>query len=71
MAKNDLIDLIFTTFEKSTYFDLKTLEDETDQPTLYLKEVLNELCIYNKRGPHKGMYEIKPEFKNRNNSTQK
>lgn len=29
----------------------------------FLKEVLNDLCIYNKRGANQGTYELKPEYK--------
>jgi len=28
-----------------------------------LKEILNELCVYNKRGTNQGTYELKPEYK--------
>lgn len=29
----------------------------------FLKEVLNDLCVYNKRGANQGTYELKPEYK--------
>lgn len=29
----------------------------------FLKEILNELCVYNKRGSNQGTYELKPEYK--------
>lgn len=29
----------------------------------FLKEILNELCVYNKRGANQGTYELKPEYK--------
>lgn len=29
----------------------------------FLKEILNDLCIYNKRGANQGTYELKPEYK--------
>lgn len=29
----------------------------------FLKEILNELCMYNKRGTNRGTYELKPEYK--------
>lgn len=29
----------------------------------FLKEVLNDLCIYNKRGANQGTYELKLEYK--------
>lgn len=34
----------------------------------FLKEVLNDLCIYNKRGANQGTYELKLEYKR--NATQ-
>ncbi|KAK9947000.1 hypothetical protein M0R45_012437 [Rubus argutus] len=39
------------------------LVQETDQPAQFLKEILNELCVYNKRGTNQGTYELKPEYK--------
>ncbi|KAI8014551.1 hypothetical protein LOK49_LG05G00961 [Camellia lanceoleosa] len=29
----------------------------------FLKEILNMLCVYNKRGTNQGTYELKPEYK--------
>ncbi|KAM7521176.1 hypothetical protein LguiB_020138 [Lonicera macranthoides] len=29
----------------------------------FLKEILNALCVYNKRGANQGTYELKPEYK--------
>ncbi len=63
MEKTELIDLIFTKFEKRTMYTFKELIQLTDQPSAFLKEVLNEICIYNKRGPNKSTYELKPEYK--------
>ena len=28
----------------------------------FLKEVMSDLCNYNKRGPNQGKYELKPEY---------
>ncbi|KAG0462081.1 hypothetical protein HPP92_020557 [Vanilla planifolia] len=42
---------------------LKQLVQETDQPEQFLKEILNDLCVYNKRGPNQGTHELKPEYK--------
>jgi hypothetical protein len=30
---------------------------------IYLKEVLNDICVYLKRGPYKNMYQLKPEYR--------
>jgi transcription initiation factor TFIIF subunit beta len=29
----------------------------------FLKEIMNDLCVYNKRGPNQGTHELKPEYK--------
>jgi len=65
LKKEDLQEKLFAIFERSTYFNLKILEEETKQPTQWLREVLSDICIYNKRGPHKSMFELKPEYRNR------
>eukprot|EP01098_Paradermamoeba_levis_P006473 TRINITY_DN2682_c0_g1_i2.p1 TRINITY_DN2682_c0_g1~~TRINITY_DN2682_c0_g1_i2.p1 ORF type:complete len:316 (-),score=121.13 TRINITY_DN2682_c0_g1_i2:161-1108(-) len=69
MKKDDLMDLIFSIFEREPYWSLKSLVNETNQPQAYLKEVLGELCIFNKKGPNKSLYELKPEYKKKENFT--
>lgn len=29
----------------------------------YLKEILNEVCDYNVKNPHRNMWELKPEYR--------
>ncbi|EPS68991.1 hypothetical protein M569_05776, partial [Genlisea aurea] len=61
--RGELEDIMFKLFEKQPNWALKQLVQETDQPAQFLKEILNELCVYNKRGTHQGTYELKPEYK--------
>ncbi|GBG90943.1 hypothetical protein CBR_g51547 [Chara braunii] len=61
--RNDLEDVVFKLFDEQSYWPLKQLVQKTQQPVAFLKEVLNDLCIYNKRGQHQGTYELKPEYK--------
>jgi len=68
MEKNDLLNLLFSKFEKNSYYDMKTLAESTKQPVVYLKSLLDEICIYNKRGPHKGCFELKAQYKHRSTS---
>jgi len=35
----------------------------TKQPVAYLKEILNEVCHYNVKNPHKHMWELKSEYR--------
>ena len=63
MPKDELIDLIFQQFEVKEYWSLKDLGTKTMQPLQYLKEVLTEMCVQNKRGPNAGMYELNSDYK--------
>ncbi|XP_075480491.1 uncharacterized protein LOC142521151 [Primulina tabacum] len=61
--RGELEDIMFKLFEEQPNWALKQLVQETDQPAQFLKEILNELCVYNKRGANQGTYELKPEYK--------
>eukprot|EP01133_Synstelium_polycarpum_P016339 gene16339-19436_t len=58
LPEEDLIDLIFKAFEVKNFWDLKGLTSYTDQPTAWLKQILQKICFLNKRGPNMNMYEI-------------
>ncbi|MFS7972349.1 putative DNA helicase [Helianthus anomalus] len=59
----ELEDIMFKLFERQPNWALKRLVIETDQPAQFVKEILNELCVYNKRRTNQGTYELKPEYK--------
>ncbi|GJM89007.1 hypothetical protein PR202_ga05600 [Eleusine coracana subsp. coracana] len=61
--RTEMENIIFKLFEKQPNWALKALVQETDQPEQFLKEILNDLCVYNKRGPNQGTHELKPEYK--------
>ncbi|KAL0913887.1 hypothetical protein M5K25_017379 [Dendrobium thyrsiflorum] len=61
--RRELENIIFKLFERQPNWALKQLVIETDQPEQFLKEILNDLCVYNKRGPNQGTHELKPEYK--------
>ncbi|KAK9269937.1 hypothetical protein L1049_025510 [Liquidambar formosana] len=61
--RGELEDIMFKLFERQPNWALKQLVQETDQPAQFLKEILNDLCVYNKRGTNQGTYELKPEYK--------
>ncbi|GAA5816495.1 hypothetical protein MFLAVUS_010024 [Mucor flavus] len=65
MPRNELMDLLFAAFDKFPYWSFKGIVEHTNQPNQYLKEVLAEICILNKRGPYAGNYQLKPEYKQR------
>ncbi|CAD5113652.1 DgyrCDS2813 [Dimorphilus gyrociliatus] len=61
--KDQVQERLFAAFEKHQYYNIKDLQTLTQQPIAFLKEILNELCIYNTKAPHKNMWELKPEFR--------
>jgi len=63
MDRGELENILFKLFERQSNWTLKQLLTETDQPTQFIKEILNDLGLYNKRGTSQGTYELKPEYK--------
>ncbi|KAJ2813494.1 hypothetical protein H4S07_000646 [Coemansia furcata] len=63
MERKDLMELLFACFEKHMYWGFKGLVEETRQPTAYLKEVLADIAVLNKRGPYVATYSLKSEFR--------
>ncbi|XP_043927648.1 general transcription factor IIF subunit 2 [Protopterus annectens] len=61
--KQDVLDMLFSAFEKHQYYNIKDLVDITKQPVIYLKEILREIGIYNVKGTHKNTWELKPEYR--------
>ncbi|VDL77856.1 unnamed protein product [Nippostrongylus brasiliensis] len=51
---------LFHAFEKHQLQDLQQL---TQQPAGYVKEILTEIAVYNTAPPHKSMWELKPEYR--------
>ncbi|KAI8899324.1 transcription initiation factor IIF, beta subunit [Globomyces pollinis-pini] len=62
IPKSDLLDIIFKAFEEKSHYTLRSISDKCQQPHAWLKEVLNEVCTLNKKGPYNGLYELKKEF---------
>ncbi|XP_076435376.1 general transcription factor IIF subunit 2-like [Babylonia areolata] len=63
LDKEKVMDMLFAAFEKHQYYNVKDLVGITKQPIPYLKEILQEICVYNMKAPHKNMWELKPEFR--------
>lgn len=61
LEKEQLLDILFKLFESHPYWTLKGLKERTHQPEQYLKQVLDEIAILNKRGPYALTYQLKPE----------
>ena len=63
LPRQEVMDMLFRAFERMPHWNFKGLLEQTQQPTVYLKEILAEIAVYNKRGPYKNLYELKPEYK--------
>jgi len=61
--KDKVQEVLFSLFEKHQFYNIKDLAQETRQPINYLKEILNEVCMYNVKPPNRNMWELKPEFR--------
>ncbi|XP_072321887.1 general transcription factor IIF subunit 2 isoform X4 [Eucyclogobius newberryi] len=61
--KQQVLDMLFSAFEKHQYYNIKDLVDITKQPVIYLKEILRDIGIYNMKGTHKNTWELKPEYR--------
>ncbi|NP_001082266.1 general transcription factor IIF subunit 2 [Xenopus laevis] len=61
--KHQVLDMLFSAFEKHQYYNIKDLVDITKQPVTYLKEILRDIGIYNMKGTHKNTWELKPEYR--------
>ena len=65
LEKHVLEDRLMGLFERQSLWSFKQLVAETRQPAVWLKEVLTELAVLNRRGPNTGMYALKEEYRRR------
>lgn len=62
MPRNELLDLLFSLFDRYKHWSLKRLREETQQPYVYLREVLSSIADQNHNGPYAGSWSLKREF---------
>lgn len=63
LPREEVMESIFRAFERTPHWTLKGLLEVTQQPAVYLKEILAEVAVYIKRGPYKNLYELLPEYR--------
>lgn len=63
IPRNQLLDLIFQSFREKPRWGIKALRERTQQPEVYLKEVLSEVAFLNKTGEFASLWELKETFK--------
>ncbi|KIK77520.1 hypothetical protein PAXRUDRAFT_831362 [Paxillus rubicundulus Ve08.2h10] len=62
MPRNQLLDLLFQLFREQTRWSFKPLRERTQQPEIYLKEVLNDIATLHRSGEFNGMWELSEIF---------
>jgi transcription initiation factor TFIIF subunit beta len=63
MPRNQLLDVLFGLFREREQWPVKLLREKTQQPELYLKEVLSEIATLHRNGEFNGTWELMPSFK--------
>lgn len=63
MPRNQLLDMLFSLFREREHWSIKPLRERTQQPEVYLKEVLNEIAFLHRSGEHNGTWELMANFK--------
>ena len=63
MPRNQLLDALFSLFREREQWPIKLLREKTQQPEVYLKEVLSEIATLHRSGEFNGMWELMPSFK--------
>ncbi|KAF9033573.1 transcription initiation factor IIF, beta subunit [Panaeolus papilionaceus] len=66
MPRNALLDELFRLFTEGPRWSIKYLREKTQQPEVYLKEVLSEVAFLHKSGEHNGLWELKEVFREGN-----
>lgn len=62
MPRNELLDMLFSLFDRYKHWSLKRLREETQQPYVYLREVLSSVADQHENGPYAGSWSLKREF---------
>jgi transcription initiation factor TFIIF subunit beta len=63
MPRNQLLDALFALFREREQWPIKLLREKTQQPEVYLKEVLSEIATLHRSGEFNGNWELMPSFK--------
>jgi transcription initiation factor TFIIF subunit beta len=63
MPRNQLLDALFSLFREREQWPIKVLREKTQQPEVYLKEVLSEIATLHRSGEFNGTWELMPSFK--------
>ena len=63
MERAELERLLFRLFERQPAWSLQALQRETDQPPMFLRDVLADVAARSVRGPNRDLWELLPQFR--------
>lgn len=63
IPRNQLLDQIFNLYRDQARWPIRALRERTQQPEVYLKEVLSEVAFLHRSGEHNGLWELKESYK--------
>jgi len=63
MPRDQLLDLLFSLFRENEHWSIRPLRERTQQPEIYLKEVLSEIAFLHRSGEYNGTWELMANFK--------
>ena len=63
MPRNQLLDALFALFREHEQWPIELLREKTQQPEVYLKEVLSEIATLHRSGKFNGMWKLMPSLK--------
>lgn len=62
MPRNELLDLLFSLFERQKYWNMRDLRSRTQQPLTYLKETLMTIAHLANKGPYHGHWYLQDVY---------
>lgn len=61
MPQNELLDLIYECFKEYTYWPLKSMVKQLNQPEAYLRQTLEMVAVMIRSGTYATKWQLKPE----------
>ncbi|PVH98132.1 transcription initiation factor IIF [Periconia macrospinosa] len=68
LPRNELVDILHSMFDEYKYWPMKALKARTNQPEVYLKEVLSEIAHLVRSGPFASCWTRSAQFESRSSN---
>ncbi|KDN53172.1 hypothetical protein K437DRAFT_253500 [Tilletiaria anomala UBC 951] len=62
IPRNELLDQLFTLYEREKYYTFAELRQRTQQPESYLREVLQSIAVIQQKGQYSGKWGLRQEY---------